>query len=199
LVRASEERATAAPASLSDSLESGPLSEPGGALESDSGLEQSGDELELPARRHSLRHEPPDFDEDDIDLDQEISGINSDEEDEEEDGDDDRDEANEDDSEAAVDKKREEEEGRQRQQRPSRIPSGVLLREDLDEADLARLEDEMSEPEDGLHEDEPADSDAEEPLGKEKESTKDAITQMLSRLVVEGGPDYMDRRDLTIR
>ena len=170
LVRVSVERVVlAASSSLSDSLESGPLSERG-ALESDSGLEQSGDELEPPALRRHHHHEEAEYD-DDIDLDQEIPGLNSDEDDK-------------------VDL--------QRQPRPSRIPGGVLLRRrDDDEADIARLEDEMSEPEDGLHE--PADSDTEEPLGKEKASTTDAITQMLSRLAVEGGPDYQDRRDMTIR
>jgi len=71
--------------------------------------------------------------------------------------------------------------------------------DDGDEVDIARLEDEMSEPEAGLNEDDHADSADDEPLGKE--STKDAITQMLNRLAVEGGGDYQDpaRRDMIIR
>ena len=198
LVRVSVERVVlAASSSLSDSLESGPLSERG-ALESDSGLEQSGDELEPPALRRHHHHEEAEYD-DDIDLDQEIPGLNSDEDDNEDDLEND----DEDDDVDEGENKAESKDGKgqvdlQRQPRPSRIPGGVLLRRrDDDEADIARLEDEMSEPEDGLHE--PADSDTEEPLGKEKASTTDAITQMLSRLAVEGGPDYQDRRDMTIR
>ncbi len=210
MVRVSEERGLAppAPSSLSDSLESGPLSDRGGGLESDSGLEQSGDELEPSAARRSHPEEDhePDYD-DDIDLDQEIPGLNSEEEDEDEDDNEPLDDK-EDDNEGKEKREEKRQEGDQSGggslQRPSRIPGGLLLRrrsddEGDDEVDSARLEDEMSEPEAGLNEDEPANSD-DEPLGKE--STKDAITQMLSRLAVEGGgPDYQvpARRDMTIR
>jgi len=187
--------------SLSDSLEES--AGPATLESSDSGLEQSGDELEPPHLRHRRHHHEEeheaDFEEDDIDLDQEIPGLNSDDEDDEDvEKDDDVDsEMNERKGHVDVDL------GSLPRQRPSRIPGGVLLRrydDDDDEVDIARLEEEMSEPGD-LQDDQIGDSDTEEPLGKEK-TTAAAITKMLSRLAVEGGPDYhqdAERRDMTIR
>lgn len=214
LVRVSEERDLGESSimtrdSLSDSLESGPVSER--TLGSDSGLEQSADELELPAHRRRLQEEEEEAEfDDDIDLDQEIPGLNSENDDDDDDDDEDvGDEENNVAQKENVEKKEskggrgDSDLGSLPRQRPSRVPGGVLLRPyDDDDDDIARLEDEMSEPaEDGLQENQTCDSDTEEPLGKET-TTAAAITQMLSRLAVEGGPDYqqdLHRRDMTIR
>jgi hypothetical protein len=186
--------------SLSDSLEESAAG-PATLESSDSGLEQSGDELEPPLRR---RHHEEDFDDDDIDLDEEIPGLNSDDIEDDEEEDDEKDDDDDNNTDGEINENKGGDVGSLPRQRPSRIPGGVLLRryedDDDDNDDIARMEEEMSEPGELQEEDQLGDSDTEEPLGKEK-TTAAAITQMLSRLAVDGGPDYQDaeRRDMTIR
>lgn len=188
--------------SLSDSLEESAGGGPATLESSDSGLEQSGDELEPPLRRHHLE---ADFDDDDIDLDEEIPGLNSDDIEDDDDEDDvEKDDDDDNNTDGEINENKGGDVGSLPRQRPSRIPGGVLLRryedDDDDNDDIARMEEEMSEPGELQEEDQLGDSDTEEPLGKEK-TTAAAITQMLSRLAVDGGPDYQDaeRRDMTIR